>query len=109
MNRQAQQTQLQTENKVPETVKSLESSTSNLQVSQVIQEPSATQSSSSTISVENNMKFEEFQKQYDELRKLYDSKRNDYDEIAKEKKRLEIQVLNNNVQYYEKEMKRLKE
>lgn len=55
------------------------------------------------------MKFEEFQKQYDELRKLYDSKRNDYDEIAKEKKRLEIQVLNNNVQYYEKEMKRLKE
>lgn len=56
---------------------------------------------------QNQKMFEEFKIQYDQLRNQNDKLRKNFDDLMREKKRMEIQVLNSNPEYYEKEIKRL--
>lgn len=46
--------------------------------------------------------FEEFKIQYDQLRHAYETQRLSYDELLQQNKRLEIKILNNNPEFYEK-------
>ena len=50
----------------------------------------------------NQRLFEEFKTQYDQLRQTYEAQRVSFDEVVQEKKRLEIQILNHNGEFYEK-------
>ena len=52
--------------------------------------------------------FQEFKIQYDQLRHVYETQRVAYDDLLQQKKRLEIQILNNNPEFYEKQIKRLR-
>lgn len=56
----------------------------------------------------NQRMFQEFKIQYDQLRHVYETQRVAYDDLLQQKKRLEIQILNNNPEFYEKQIKRLR-
>ena len=56
----------------------------------------------------NHRVFEEFQIQYDTLRKQHEELRKCYDDTVREKKRTEIQLMNANPEYYQKEINRLR-
>ena len=52
--------------------------------------------------------FEEFKIKYDEVRKDNETKRKELEELSRVNKRQEIQLLNMNVDFYDKEIKRLR-
>ena len=58
-------------------------------------------------SKESEGMFMQFKKNYDALRKQYEDLRKEFDAMNLEKRKLEIQVMNFNSEYYEKEIKRL--
>ena len=53
--------------------------------------------------------FSDFKIQYDDLRLKHEKLRKDFDEINWEKKRLEIKCANSNSEYYDKEIKRIRQ
>jgi hypothetical protein len=50
----------------------------------------------------------EFKEKYDQLKAAFESKKREADGLLYDKKKLEIELLNHNVEYYEKEITRLR-